>query len=258
MPQAERRRAEDVVGTSEAPAPGHEVGVGRASEVPRVGLDHVDGVAGASAAQEYRRRHDARRERVTGAYPRMGRLLLAVFDDPQTTQAWSTGAVGEQQLGGMLATIAGPELRVLHDRRIPGSRANIDHLVVSPTGVHVVDAKRYRNKRPDVRIEGGLLTPRRRFLTVGGRDRSDLVEGVSRQVQRVRAALEGEPDVDVHGHLCFLDADWGLLQRPFTVDGVGVAWPRRLKKELTEPGPLGAERIADLQWLLHQAFPRQN
>lgn len=241
MPQAELRRAEDVDRAPEAPV-----------------LHHVDGVAGASAAQEYRRRHDARRERVTGVYPRMGRLLLTVFDDPQSTQAWSIGAVGEQQLGGMLATIAGPQLRVLHDRRIPGSRANIDHLVVSPTGVHVVDAKRYRNQRPDVRVEGGLLTPRRRFLTVGGTDRSALVEGVSRQVQRVRAVLEGEPDVEVHGHLCFLDADWGLLQRPFTVDGVGVAWPRRLKKELAERGPLGADRIADVQWLLHQAFPRQN
>ena len=91
MPQAELRRAEDVDRAPEAPV-----------------LHHVDGVAGASAAQEYRRRHDARRERVTGVYPRMGRLLLTVFDDPQSTQAWSIGAVGEQQLAGMLAG-RGPE-----------------------------------------------------------------------------------------------------------------------------------------------------
>jgi hypothetical protein len=33
---------------------------------------------------------------------------------------------------------------VLHDLRIPGSRANVDHLVIGPTGVWVVDSKSYR------------------------------------------------------------------------------------------------------------------
>lgn len=218
-------------------------------------LPLIDGVAGASAVAEHQRRHDKRRERVTTRHPRAGRLLLAVFDDPQTTQAWAKGAVGEQQLGAMLAKIAGPELRVLHDRGIPGSRANIDHLIVAPTGVYVVDAKRYRNQRPDVKVEGGLFTPRRRYLTVGGRDRTTLIQGASRQVELVRAALADSPDVPVRGYLCFLEADWGLLQKEFSVDGIGVASRRMLRRTLTEPGPLDAERIADLQWDLHEAFP---
>jgi hypothetical protein len=35
---------------------------------------------------------------------------------------------------------------VLHDRRIPGRRSNIDHLVIARSGVWVVDTKRYRGK----------------------------------------------------------------------------------------------------------------
>jgi len=101
-----------------------------------------------------------------------------VFDDPQSTTAWATGAVGEQRLGEMLAGIAGSTVRVLHDRRIPKTTANIDHLVVCSSGVFVVDAKRYQDARPELRVEGGLFHPRQELLIVGGRDRTKLVEGM--------------------------------------------------------------------------------
>lgn len=63
-------------------------------EPPPLGV--VEGVAGGSAAQEFRRRHDARQERVQANHPVIGKFLLAVFDDPQSTRAWSSGAHGEQ------------------------------------------------------------------------------------------------------------------------------------------------------------------
>jgi hypothetical protein len=34
----------------------------------------------------------------------------------------------------------------LHDRLIPGTRGNIDHIFVAPTGVWVVDSKAYQGK----------------------------------------------------------------------------------------------------------------
>ncbi len=220
-------------------------------------LDVIDGQGGASAVAEFQRRHDARQERVTSKFPRMGRFLLAVFDDPQSTKAWSVGAEGERKVSEMLASIAGNLLRVLHDRRIPGTRANIDHLVVSPTGVFVVDAKRYRNARPALRVEGGLLRPRAEFLTVGGRDRTTLVAGIQKQIDLVRNALTGLPEVPVRGVLCFVDADWPLIGATFTVNGVSVMSPKKLKALLAEPGPLDEEQIADAQWHLHETFPRQ-
>ena len=219
-------------------------------------LGVVDGVAGASAAHEFLRRHDARQERVQANHPVIGKFLLAVFDDPQSTRAWSSGADVEQALGGMLERIVGPELRVLHDRRIPRTKANIDHLVICPSGVFVVDSKRYVDRRPELRVEGGILRPRVELLMVGGRDRTNLVDGVDKHVGLVRAALADQPDVRVRGMLCFIDGDWPLIGGDFMVRDVGVLWPKKLSRLLTAPGPLASDRIAELQWQLHEAFPR--
>ena len=240
-------------------------GPAEASEAPRRAmatesapvLEAVDGTAGGSAMQEYERRHDARQERVQAAHPRIGKFLLAVFDDPQSTTAWASGAIGEQRLGDMLAEVAGPTLRVLHDRPVPRSKANLDHLVVCPSGVVVVDAKRYRHARPELRVEGGLIRPRQELLIVGGRDRTSLVEGMHKQVALVRQALADDPDVPVRGVLCFVEADWPLIGGSFSVQDVAVLWMKKLKALLAEPGPLGPNDIAELQWRLHEAFPRQ-
>jgi hypothetical protein len=35
---------------------------------------------------------------------------------------------------------------VLHDRAIPGTRSNIDHIAVVPSGVWVIDTKQYRGR----------------------------------------------------------------------------------------------------------------
>lgn len=122
----------------------------------------------------------------------------------------------------------------------------------------IIDAKRYRDARPELRVEGGIIRPREELLIVGGRDRTKLVHGMHKQVALVRAALADQPDVPVHGVLCFVDADWPLIGGSFTVQGVGVLWMKKLKKTLTEAGgALSADRIADLQWQLHEAFPRQ-
>ncbi len=102
-------------------------------------LEVVDGQGGASAVAEFQRRHDARQERVNSEFPRMGRFLLAVFDDPQSTKAWSVGAEGERILSEMLASIAGSSLRVCTTvaSRARGSTASTGgrwctHLVAVP------------------------------------------------------------------------------------------------------------------------------
>lgn len=218
-------------------------------------LDVSDGIAGGSALREYERRSAAREERVRAEHPRIGGLLLAMFDDPQSTRAWASGAMGEQRLGEMLAKVTGPTLRILHDRRIPGSRANIDHIVVCPAGVFVVDAKRYRDKRPELRVEGGWLRPRVETLLVGGRDRTSLVDGVLKQVGLVVGALADELGAPVRGVLCFVDGDWPLIGGAFSTRDVDVVWPRKLAAMLATPGPLDETAIAALHQRLARAFP---
>lgn len=111
--------------------------------------------AGASARREYERRVAARDRRVRTKHPAVGGLVLALVPPPQSITAWRTGAQGEERLGQRLDRLVSPTMHVLHDRRIPGTRANVDHLVVTSLGVTVIDAKHYRG-RPRLKVRGGL------------------------------------------------------------------------------------------------------
>jgi hypothetical protein len=103
--------------------------------------DFDPGTPGASARREGERRRANRERRVRERHPRLGLLRLAL----QEERAWENGAVGEEQVAASLARRC-PEVLVLHDRRLPGRRANIDHLAIAPSGAFVIDAKRYKGK----------------------------------------------------------------------------------------------------------------
>ncbi|WP_228389295.1 nuclease-related domain-containing protein [Cumulibacter manganitolerans] len=195
------------------------------------------GDAGGSAWREYERRKARDEERLRRKWGRLGGLAVALSDEKQSTRAWATGAVGEARLGGHLDALVSDSLAVLHDRRVPGSRANIDHIAITRAGVWVIDAKRYKG-RPRLRIEGGLLRPRVDKLIVGRRDCTRLVDGALKQVQLVRGIVG---DIPVTGALCFVDADWPMIGGAFTISGVQVLWPKRLAKLLA-----GAEGTVDV------------
>jgi hypothetical protein len=129
--------------------------------------DTEPGNAGASARREYERRRSSREQRVRAAHPKLGGLILALSDDPQSTRAWERGALGEELMAQRLTDLP-DTFRVLHDRRRRGTRANIDHIAIGPTGVWVIDAKRYLNKRPSLHVEGGFIRPRVESLRIGG------------------------------------------------------------------------------------------
>ena len=197
------------------------------------------GVAGASARREGERRSAKRESRIREAHPHLGGLILALSDDPQSTRAWAQGARGEELLGVRLNGLADKGVRALHDRRIPRSRANIDHITVGPAGVHVIDAKRYAGKRPERRVEGWVFGSRTERLVVGSRDGTKLVEGVHKQVGIVRVVLDeaGLDEVPAYGVLCFVEADWPMFGGDFSVDGVEVLWPKKLVERLVPKEP---------------------
>lgn len=200
-----------------------------------------------SARREYERRKQKREDRIRSAYPKLGGLILAMTDEPQSTRAWARGAVGEERLAARLETLP-DTARVLHDRRIRGSRANIDHIAVSPAGVWVIDAKRYKGSRPSLRVEGGIPRPRVESLRVGSRNGDKLVGGVQAQVGRVAEAL-GDPKIAVTGVLCFLEADWPMIGGSFTVGGIEVVWPRLLVKKIADAEPCGIDVDATISRL---------
>lgn len=212
-------------------------------------------VAGGSARREYERRKTGREQRIRAAHPKLGGLILALSGEPQSTRAWERGAIGEELLAERLKDLPA-DMCVLHDRRVPGSRANIDHIVVSPAGVWVIDAKRYKGKRPELRVEGGILRPRVKSLRVSGRDQTKLVDGVQSQVEKVAEAVAA-PDVVVRGVLCFLEADWPLIGGDFTVRDIAVVWPRLLTKRILAAAPAAID-VDAVYGRLRAVFPRNS
>lgn len=208
------------------------------------------GTAGASARREHARRKSNREERTRAKHPRLGGLLIALQNEPRQEQVWATGARGEERVAERLAELLAPGILLLHDRRVPSSRANIDHIAVAPSGVWVIDTKRYQGK---VEIRRSLLQPPR--LTIAGRDKSKLVDGLAGQVEIVRVALaETAARVPVHGALCFVDAElptFGTL----TFNGYPLVYVKALAKRINKPGAVPAEQVGPIAAELARRLP---
>jgi hypothetical protein len=196
------------------------------------------GTAGASARREHARRRSNRERRVRERHPRIGAVLLAVGGEPAHERGWERGAAAEEHVARVLAKRVRPDVVVLHDRRIPGTHANLDHLAVTPSGIWVIDTKRYRGR---VEVRRPLLgSPK---LVIDGRDRTRLIGGLDAQVQCVRAAAgEVAPGVRVHGALCFVDSDLPLL-RTLRIGGHQLLYPKALARRLNADGSLARPAI---------------
>jgi Nuclease-related domain len=88
--------------------------------------------------------------------PRLGLVVGALaavvagwglrFKPSPEAAAWRRGAAGERRTARLLAVLERHGWAVLHDLAIPRSQANIDHLVIGPGGVFVIDSKQYRGR----------------------------------------------------------------------------------------------------------------
>jgi Nuclease-related domain len=84
--------------------------------------------------------------------PRAGLVGLAVaaavawrlrFRPSEQARTWQRGAHGERRTARLLDRLTRDGYVVFHDLTIPGSPANVDHLVIGPSGVFVVDSKQW-------------------------------------------------------------------------------------------------------------------
>lgn len=209
------------------------------------------GTAGASARARYaalRRRDDARRRATFGRLAPLARLIAG---PNEATEAWGRGADGEERIGALLRRAVGNKGIVLHDRAVHGSRANLDHIAVVPSGVWVIDSKHYRG-RLERRTVGGWFRSRP-TLYIARRDETKLVAGALRQGTWVRESVG--PGVPVRVALCFTGTEWSLYARPFSIDEVLVTWPKALARALGAPGPLNTSSREAIASRLAAAFP---
>src|SRR5215204_2523119 len=83
---------------------------------------------------------------VVGALAAMAAGWGLRFRPSPDAVAWRRGAAGERRTARLLDPLQRHGLVVLHNLAVPGSRANIDHLVIGPGGVFVIDSKDYRGR----------------------------------------------------------------------------------------------------------------
>jgi hypothetical protein len=185
--------------------------------------------AGESARHQYELRRDARRARLHERFGRLAPLaaLIAGESDAERMQ--------------------GRDVVVLHDRHVPGRRANIDHLAIGPAGITVIDSKNYKGK---VAIRAGKLF-------VNGHNRTKLVYGAKHQCDVVRTALANSSfaGVPIDAALAWVDADGLPLLRTLRLDGVLIDGMRRIVKHASRPGPLSIAEIDQLAALLNDELP---
>src|SRR3954452_1877751 len=208
------------------------------------------GSAGASAGREYQRRRRNREQRTRTAHPHIGGLLLALQGEPQQQLAFRRGQHGEVAVAESLRRRTVDNVVLLHDRRTPGGRGNIDPLVIAPTGVYVVDAKDHKGR---VSISTPLFGEAK--LMIDGRDRTKLIDGLDRQFAAVRDALATLADPPpVHGVLCFTKADLPLLGTTSMRSHL-LLTRKGLAKRLNAGGPLSSPAIEEMARTLTAAFP---
>ncbi|OYV59521.1 MAG: hypothetical protein B7Z69_06930 [Actinobacteria bacterium 21-73-9] len=186
-----------------------------------------------------------------------GNAARTFFGRRQSTEAWSTGARGERVVAARLDPLTSRGVVVLHDRRIPGSRANIDHIAVAPSGVFVIDAK-VRKGKVETRRTGPIWDRGPTRLYVGGRDCSSFVTGMERQVAAVHRALSavpGGPGAPVRPMVVVVDAQWGAFARPFHLGTVWVGWPKEMASVVGAPGPLGPDAVREIAGALAAGLP---
>jgi len=214
------------------------------------------GVAGRSARREYERRQAKQTNRIESVWGTglMGRIVKAIAGEPSSTSAWSKGASGEERVAEVLHQHLGSRAVLLHDRRVPRTRGNIDHIVVASSGVWIIDAKRYSGEVRRRDVGGWFKTDMR--LYVGRRDCSKAIAGMQWQLDAVTEALGQRQDIPVHTCLSFVGAEWPLFfAKPFMIENVWVSWPTKLVELVAQPGSLSVEEIERVGDLLARRLP---
>jgi hypothetical protein len=136
---------------------------------------------------------------------------------------------------------------VLHDTRLPGMNHTLDHLVVAPSGIWLIDTVHIHG-RITKRDVGTRHDPELRLM-LDGVDRSALVDslGILRHARHSIASMQF--GVEVQTAMCLIDATWPMSARPFKVRNHWIIWPRALTDKIRSSGlvPIKtAHAIADV------------
>ena len=166
------------------------------------------------------------------------------FRPTADTLAWRRGAHGERRTARLLAPLERHGYQVFHDLAISGSAANVDHLVVGPTGVFVIDSKCYR----------GHLHSSAGQLWHGYRSLDRTLDTLWWEATQVAEALGFGPDLHIYPVLCVHVARLPWL-RELLVDGIPVLAAGALRPALqTTRQTLSPEQVELVAAHVHASF----
>lgn len=211
------------------------------------------GVPGLSTQREFERRQAKREKRIEDRWGTgfRGKVIKRLSEDPQTTTAWAKGARGEERTAALLNKTLADKAHILHDRKVPKTRGNIDHLVIASSGVWIIDSKRYKGAVS--RREVGNRSAREVRLYVGRRDQTKVVTGMRWQYDAVRRVVG--PYVPVHTALMFIGAEWPVFAKPFRIDDVWIGRPEKIIKLVAEDGTISVDQMLDVYQTLGTSMP---
>ena len=212
------------------------------------------GTAGASTRREHDRRAANDEARLAERFgSRLGGFIATVRDERPSTRSFASGAYGEEKLARALAKV--PGIEVLHDRRIPGSWGNIDHIVVAPAGLFVIDTKRYQG-RVQLKRRGSILHPEYRLYASGFDRTTDINEIKALAAIVDRAVLEHtvEPQPIAVPVLCFVDAEQTRLD-PYAHDGVLLETEHSIRELLLSEVEMAPGQVDHVARELGRLFP---
>lgn len=189
-----------------------------------------DPVGGSAALREARSRHDSN---------------------------WVKGAAGEYLMDRSLHRRLTADAIILTDRRVPGVKSNIDHLVVASSGAWIIDTKNWKGR---IEYKASSMTGTDFRLLVGDEDRTVSVEKIYSQVIPVAQSID-DRSVPIHPALVFIEGDWStvaaarlLVNRPYQHLGVWITTPKNVAKMINDPGPLDAAAVQNLGRTLDRLF----
>jgi hypothetical protein len=147
---------------------------------------------------------------------------------------------------------------ILTDRQVPGTKSNIDHIVIAPSGVWIIDSKKWKGK---IEYKSASFTDVTMHLYVGGKDRTSEVDSIYGLVIPV-AQVIADRSIPIQPALVFIEGDWGstalprflLFGKPYKHEDVYISGPKVLIKKINEAGPLDAESINRIANKLDEAL----
>jgi hypothetical protein len=221
-------------------------------------FDEVARVSDPRRAQ-LERRSEARRQKVLRAYPNTGEYLLAMSDEPTAESAFDHGAPWQRWVAELLRGEFPAGVFLFHRRRGPGRDDDIDVVAVLPSGVWVIDVRRYDGAQAEVRHVGDGRS-RRPYLAIDDVDASAVLDDLADQADAVSTALvnAGWERIETRRVLCLVDVE-STWRGHACVGDARIAKARPMLKLLAAgPRVLDDTDIASLGLSLDKVLARQH